>query len=100
MTLAVCLGHTSAPTCGAAATLLNGRPDPTEDKWVPRASIALFLRTLANDYQEMLREDCIAAGARRGYAVSVFSADNDPDRQARQIRDCLASNEDARPTVV
>jgi ribose transport system substrate-binding protein len=67
---------------------------------VPRASIALFLRTLANDYQEMLREDCIAAGARRGYAVSVFSADNDPDRQARQIRDCLASNEDARPTVV
>jgi ABC-type sugar transport system substrate-binding protein len=67
---------------------------------VPRASIALFLRTLTNDYQELLREDCTAAAARRGYALAVFSADNDPDRQARQIRDCLAETSGTRPTVV
>jgi ribose transport system substrate-binding protein len=67
---------------------------------VPRASIALFLRTLSNDYQDLLREDCLAAAARRGYEVTVFSADNDSDRQSRQIRECLAEKGSRRPTVV
>jgi ribose transport system substrate-binding protein len=67
---------------------------------VPRASIALFLRTLANDYQDLLREDCLAAAARRGYTVAVFSADNDPDRQARQIRETLAGRHAERPSVI
>jgi ribose transport system substrate-binding protein len=73
---------------------------PTEIRGVPRASVALFLRTLANDYQDRLREDCLAAAGRRGYAVSVFSADNDPDRQAHQIRACLTDQSKERPGVI
>jgi ribose transport system substrate-binding protein len=67
---------------------------------VPRASIALFLRTLTNDYQDLLREDCLAAAGRRGFSVTVSSADNDPDRQARQIRDCLSERSGQRASVI
>src|SRR4051812_504161 len=79
---------------------LNAAPLTADIKEVPRASIALFLRTLANDYQDLLREDCLAAAGRRGYEVTVFSADNDSDRQSRQIRECLAEKGSRRPTVV
>ena len=46
-------------------------------------SAALFLRTLANDYQERLRDDCIATCSRLGFSLDIFSADNDPDQQTR-----------------
>ena len=52
-------------------------------------SAALFLRTLANDYQERLRDDCVAACSRRAFSIDVFSADNDSDQQVRQIRQFL-----------
>src|SRR4051812_19742604 len=96
----VCLGHTSSAERGRGGEALNRRPCPTEDRGVPRASIVLFLRTLANDYQELLREDCTAAAARRGYDLTVLSAENDSDRQARQIRDCLAEKTGPRPTAM
>src|SRR3954471_17095722 len=76
------------------------RPRRPTCKGVPRASIALFLRTLANDYQDLLREDCLAAAGQRGYAVTVYSADNDPDRQAPQIREVLAEKGAQRATVI
>jgi ABC-type sugar transport system substrate-binding protein len=62
--------------------------------------IALFLRTLANDYQDLLREDCLAAAHRRGYAVDVFSADSDAEKQQRQLRDVLVAPEGRRPKGV
>jgi ABC-type sugar transport system substrate-binding protein len=52
-------------------------------------SAALFLRSLANDYQERLRDDCMATCARLGFSLDVFSADNDPDRQLGQIQQFL-----------
>src|SRR5882724_7782778 len=50
---------------------------------------ALFLRTLANDYQERLRDDCMATCSRLRFSLEVFSADNDPDQQLRQIQQFL-----------
>jgi ABC-type sugar transport system substrate-binding protein len=52
-------------------------------------SAALFLRTLANDYQERLRDDCAATCRRRAFSLEFFSADNDPDQQLRQIQQFL-----------
>src|SRR5258705_4165687 len=52
-------------------------------------SAALFLRTLANDYQERLRDDCAATCSRQGFSLDIFSADNDADQQLRQIQDYL-----------
>jgi ABC-type sugar transport system substrate-binding protein len=48
-------------------------------------SAALFLRALANDYQERLRDDCVATCSRRAFSLDIFSADNDPDLQRHQI---------------
>jgi ABC-type sugar transport system substrate-binding protein len=62
--------------------------------------IALFLRTLANDYQDLLREDCLAAARRHGYVVEVFSADSDAEKQLRQIREVLDRPEGRRPKGV
>jgi len=50
---------------------------------------ALFLRTLANDYQERLRDDCLATCSRLGFSLDIFSADNDADQQLRQIQQFL-----------
>jgi ABC-type sugar transport system substrate-binding protein len=52
-------------------------------------SAALFLRTLTNDYQERLRDDCIATCSRLGFSLEIFSADNDPEHQVLQIRQYL-----------
>ena len=62
--------------------------------------IALFLRTLANDYQDLLREDCLAAARRHGLIVEVFSAESDAEKQLRQIRDVLDAPEGRRPRGV
>ena len=60
-------------------------------------SLALFLRTSANDYQDLLREDCVAAARRQGFQLRVFSADDDADRQVRQIHETVASSPSSRP---
>jgi ABC-type sugar transport system substrate-binding protein len=62
--------------------------------------IALFLRTLANDYQDLLREDCLEAARRHGYVVEVFSADSDAEKQFRQIRLVLDRPDGRRPKGV
>lgn len=48
-------------------------------------TIALFLRARGNDYQERLREDCVATAARLGLEVEEHSADDDAEVQAAQI---------------
>ncbi len=62
--------------------------------------IALFLRAVGNDYQDLLREDCQAAATRRGFALEVFSADGDGDKQVRQIRNSLDAPEILRPIAM
>jgi len=62
------------------------------------AEIALFLQTKANDYQQLLGDDCLAAARRYGMPVRVFSADNCATKQVEQIHGVLNSCE--RPQVV
>ncbi len=62
--------------------------------------IALFIQAQQNDYQQLLREDCLAAADRHGVSVRTFSADHDPTRQAAQIREVLAGSKSSRPDVV
>ena len=50
---------------------------------------ALFLRTLANDYQQRLRADCTTTCSRFGFSLDVFSADNNAEQQLRQIQQFL-----------
>jgi ABC-type sugar transport system substrate-binding protein len=61
--------------------------------------IALFLMN-SGDYQELLWNDCLQAARRHGFAVRAFWADNDSQKQAKQIQACLSEPEDQRPTVV
>jgi ribose transport system substrate-binding protein len=50
-----------------------------------REVIGLFLRSLENDYQQRLRDDALAKASHLGLKVQMFSANNDPARQAAQI---------------
>lgn len=51
-----------------------------------RRGIALFLRSLDNDYQQRLRDDALTAGKRFGFTVTVLAAQNDAARQTSQIQ--------------
>src|SRR4051812_22406547 len=64
------------------------------------ATIALFLRSPTNDYQDLLREDCLMAASRHGLGARVFFADNDAERQLRQIREVLGAHKDLRPSAI
>jgi ABC-type sugar transport system substrate-binding protein len=61
--------------------------------------IALFLIN-DGDYQELLWDKCQEAAQEHGFAVRSFWADNDAQRQRKQIEGCLNEPEDQRPTVV
>src|SRR5216110_1548872 len=50
-----------------------------------REVIGLFLRSLENDYQQRLRDDALGKASHLGLKVQMFSANNDPARQAAQI---------------
>ena len=50
-----------------------------------RRGIALFLRSLDNDYQQRLRDDALAAAKRAGFNVTLYAAQNDGARQVAQI---------------
>jgi ABC-type sugar transport system substrate-binding protein len=50
-----------------------------------REVIGLFLRSLENDYQQRLRDDALGKATHLGLKVQMFSANNDPARQAAQI---------------
>jgi ABC-type sugar transport system substrate-binding protein len=55
-----------------------------------RSSIALFLRSLDNDYQQRLRDDALAVAGWLGFTVTVMAAQNDSARQCAQIKEALA----------
>jgi ABC-type sugar transport system substrate-binding protein len=54
-----------------------------------RSSIALFLRSLDNDYQQRLRDDALAVAGWLGFTVKVFAAQNDSSKQCLQITETL-----------
>lgn len=60
-----------------------------------RRGIALFLRSLDNDYQQRVRDDALVAGKRFGFTVNPMAAQNDPARQLAQINSALASADEA-----
>jgi ABC-type sugar transport system substrate-binding protein len=61
--------------------------------------IALFQHN-DNDYQRVLREDCLAAAKKHGFPVRLFSAADDPARQIEQIQSCLREPKEHRPTIL
>jgi ABC-type sugar transport system substrate-binding protein len=60
-----------------------------------RRGIALFLRSLDNDYQQRVRDDALVAGKRFGFSVTPLAAQNDPSRQLAQIQTALATADKA-----
>ena len=57
-----------------------------------RRGIALFLRSLDNDYQQRLRDDALAAAQRHGFDLTVLAARNEPNLQAEQIEQSLVES--------
>jgi ABC-type sugar transport system substrate-binding protein len=55
-----------------------------------RRGIALFLRSLDNDFQQRVRDDALTTGKRLGFTVTPVTAQNDPVRQVAQISAALA----------
>jgi len=62
--------------------------------------IALFLRAVGNEYQELVREDCRTAALRHGLVVREINAQNEADRQVHQIEDCLREPVALRPRAI
>jgi ABC-type sugar transport system substrate-binding protein len=54
-----------------------------------RDLIALFLRSLENDYQYRMREDALSTAAHLGFRVAVFEAQDQAERQANQIAEAV-----------
>jgi ABC-type sugar transport system substrate-binding protein len=63
-------------------------------------AVAVFLRTLENDYQKHLRDECLAAARSRAFSIDVFAANDDAETQVRQIRDFLASKSRGKQSTV
>lgn len=61
--------------------------------------IGLFLVN-DGDYQELLWDSCQDAAHRFGFPVRTFWAENNSQKQLKQIQDCLREPEEQRPTVV
>ena len=60
---------------------------------MPRRGIALFLRSLDNDYQHRLRDDALAAGKKAGFDVRLHWAQNDATKQAEGIAETLQAGD-------
>jgi ABC-type sugar transport system substrate-binding protein len=60
--------------------------------------VALFHHN-DNDYQQALRDDCLAAAKRLGVSVRFFSAADNSAKQVDQIQACLRERPDQRPTI-
>jgi ABC-type sugar transport system substrate-binding protein len=72
---------------------------PTKDvSWKPR--IALFLRQVGNEHQDMMRRDCRTAALRHGLIVNDDDARNDAIVQIGQIQACLKASVALRPKAL
>src|SRR3974390_2252183 len=61
--------------------------------------IVLFLAN-DGDYQELLWDECQEAAHRHGLPLRSFWAENDSQKQSKQIESCLSEPEDLRPTIL
>jgi inositol transport system substrate-binding protein len=57
---------------------------------VGRPVIAIFLRSLDNDYQQRLRDEAVVAAATSAFDVEVATAENDAWKQIAQIGNAVA----------
>jgi ABC-type sugar transport system substrate-binding protein len=62
--------------------------------------IALFLQSRGNDYQQLLRDDCLTTASQRAFTVRVFFAEGDANRQVEQLRDELRQPVATRATAL
>jgi ABC-type sugar transport system substrate-binding protein len=62
--------------------------------------MSLFLLSSDNAYQNLLRKDAEAAAARHEVALTIISADNDPNLQALRIREAIQLPADKRPDAI
>jgi ABC-type sugar transport system substrate-binding protein len=60
-----------------------------QNEGMRRRGIALFLRSLDNDFQQRVRDDALTTGKRLGFTVTPMGAQNDPVRQLAQITAAL-----------
>jgi ABC-type sugar transport system substrate-binding protein len=54
----------------------------------------------SGDYQELLWDDCQQVAHRHGFPVRAFWAENDSQKQVKQIQGCLREPEYLRPTLL
>jgi len=76
---------------------LSLRPS-SKPSWKPR--IALFLRQVGNEHQDLLRQDCRTAALRLGLIVNEDDARNDASVQIGQIRASLQASLALRPKAL
>jgi ABC-type sugar transport system substrate-binding protein len=63
-------------------------------------TIALCLANETNEYQQMIKEDTLAAATRAGMQLEVFSADDKVTQQIRQVYDCMHREAEHRPHAI
>jgi ABC-type sugar transport system substrate-binding protein len=63
-------------------------------------TLALCLANEANAYQQMIKEDTLAAATRAGMQLEVFSAEDKVTQQIRQVYDCLHREAEKRPRAI
>jgi ABC-type sugar transport system substrate-binding protein len=85
---------------GFNPALVGVRGTPYDVTGMRQRSIALFLINQSNDYQDLQRSDCLAAARRHALLVDVHSADNDSEKQVRQIREVVNRARAERPVAI
>jgi ABC-type sugar transport system substrate-binding protein len=63
-------------------------------------TLALCIADEANEYQQMIKEDTLAAASRAGMRLEVFSADGKVTQQIRQVYECLHRAAEDRPRAI
>jgi ABC-type sugar transport system substrate-binding protein len=64
-----------------------------------RSREVVFFQRGDGEYQDLLRQDCLDSARRHGYELRVLSADNDSNKQALQIQNCLDATKNRRPAA-
>jgi ribose transport system substrate-binding protein len=63
-------------------------------------TLALFLRALDNQYQNLQKSEFYARAHLRGFSVVEYDANNDAGAQLQQLRECLRAGDGARPRAL
>jgi ribose transport system substrate-binding protein len=63
-------------------------------------TLALFLRALDNQYQNLQKAEFYARAHLRGFSVVEYDANNDAGTQLQQLRECLRAGDGTRPKAL